>query len=63
MQRPCQDIMPRMLTRQTKTDDVKLKQMISLTGLVLRYFARDIKLTAAASSFLKSPILFYSFSK
>ena len=58
MQRPCQDIMPRTLTRQTKTNDVKLKQMTSLIGL-----ARDVKLTAAASGFLKSPILFYSFFK
>ena len=58
MQRPCQDIMPRTLTRQTKTNDVKLKQMRSLVGFALRYFARNVKLTAAASSFLKSPIFF-----
>ena len=63
MQRPCQYIMPRMLTRQTKTDDVKLKHMTSLIGLALRYFACHVKLTAAARGFLKSPILFYSFSK
>ena len=59
MQRPCQDIMPRTLTRQTKTDGVTLKQMTSLIGLALRYFARDVKLTAASSGFLQSPILFY----
>ena len=63
IERPCQDIMPRTLTRQTKTDDVKLKHMTPLIGLALRYFARDDKLTAAAKSFLKSPILFYSFIK
>ena len=63
MQHPCQNITPRTLTRQTKTDDVKLKQMTSLTSLVLRYFARDVKLTAAASGFLKSLMLFYSFFK
>ena len=63
MQRPSQDIMPRTLTHQTKTDDVKLKQMASLIGLALRYFARDVKLTVAASGFLKSPILFYSLFK
>ena len=54
--------MPRTLTRQTKTDDVKLKQITSLIGLALRFFARDVKLTAAASGFRKSPIL-YSFFK
>ena len=60
MQRPCQDIITRMLTRQTKTNDVKLKQMMSLIGFVLRYFARDVKLMAAASGFLiKSPNHFY----
>ena len=64
MQRPCQDIMSRTLTRQTKTDDVKLKQMTSLIGLALRYFARDVKLTAAASGFLNRRFFFfYSFSK
>ena len=63
MQHPCQNITPRTLTRQTKTDDVKLKQMTSLTSLVLRYFARDVKLTAAASGFFKSLMLFYSFFK
>ena len=63
MQRPCHDIMPLTLTRQTKTDDVKLKQMTSLIWLASRYFARDVKLTAVAGGFLKSPILFYSFSK
>ena len=63
MQRPYQDITPRTLTRQIKTDDVKLKHMTSLIGLASRYFARDGKLTAAASGFLKSPILFYSFFK
>ena len=63
MQRPCQDITPRMLIRPIKTNDVKLKHMTSLNGLALRYFARDVKLTAAASGFLKSPILFYSFFK
>ena len=52
MQRPCQNITPRPLTRQTKTDDVKLKHMILLIGLALRYFARDVKLTAAASGYL-----------
>ena len=63
MQRPCQDIKPRALTRQIKTDDVKLKHMTSLIGLALRYFARDVKLTVAANGFLKSPILFYLYSK
>ena len=63
MQRPCQDITPRTLTRQVKTDDVKFKHITSLIGLALRYFARDVKLTAAASGFLKSPILFYLFFK
>ena len=63
MQSSCQDIIPRTLTRQIKTDDVKLKHMTSLIGLALRYFARDVKLTAAASGFLKLPILFYSFFK
>ena len=58
MQRPCQNITPRTLTRQTKTDDVKLKHMTSLIGLALRYFARDVKLTAVASGFLKSPMIF-----
>ena len=58
MQRPCLDIMPQTLTRQTKTNDIKLKQMTTLIGFVLRYFARDVKVTAAASRFLKSPILF-----
>ena len=62
MQCPCQDITPRTLIRQTKTDDVKPKQT-SLIGLALRYFARDAKLTAAASGFLKSPLIFYSFFK
>ena len=58
MQRPCQDITPRTpLTGQIKTDDVKLKHMTSLIGLALRYFTSDVKLTAAASGFLKSPIL------
>ena len=58
MQCPCQDISctPRTLTRQIKTDGVKLKHMTSLIGLALRNFARDVKLTAAASDFLKSPI-------
>ena len=59
MQYPCQDITPRTLTLQIKTDDVKLKLMTLLIGLALRYFARDVKLTAAANGFLKSPILFY----
>ena len=36
------NITPRTFTRQTKTDDVKLKQMTSLTGLDLHYFARDV---------------------
>ena len=54
MQCPCQDITPRMLTRQTKTDDVKLKHMTSLIGLALCYFVCDVKLTAAARGFLKS---------
>ena len=58
MHRPYQDITPRSLTRQIKTDDVKLKYMTSLIGLVLRYFASDVKLTAVASGFLKSPICF-----
>ena len=58
MQRPYQNIMPRTLTRQTKTDDVNFKHMTSLIGLALRYFARDDKLMAAASGFLKSPIFF-----
>ena len=49
MQSPSQDITPPTLTRQIKTDDVKLKHMTSLIGLVLRYFARDVKLTAAAN--------------
>ena len=49
MQRPCQDITPRTLTRPIKTDDVKLKQMTSLIVPALRYFARDVKLTAADS--------------
>ena len=53
MQRPCQDITPRMLTRQIKTDDVKFKYMTSLIGLALRYCARGVKLTAAASGFFK----------
>ena len=53
MQRPCQDVMPRTLARQIKIADVKLKHMTSLTGLALRYFARDVKLTTAASGFLK----------
>ena len=57
MQRPCQAITPRTLTRQIKKDDVKLKYMTSLIGLTLCYFARDVKLAAAASGFLKSPIL------
>ena len=57
MQRPCQDITPGTLTRQTKIDDIKLKQMTSLTELALRYFARDIKQLS------KSPIIFYSFFK
>ena len=52
MQRPCENITPRTLIRQAKTDDVKLKHMTSLIVLVLRYFARDDKLTAAASGFL-----------
>ena len=60
MQRPCQDIMPRTLTCQNKTDDVKFKQITSLIGLALpRYIARDVKLMAAASGFLKSPILLF----
>ena len=63
MQNPCQNITPRTLTRQTKTDDVKLKHIMSLIGLALHYFASDVKLTAAASGFLKSPIIFYSFFK
>ena len=63
MQRPYQNITPRTLTRQTKTDDVKLKHMTSLIGIALRYFARDVKLTAAANCFLKSPIIFYPFFK
>ena len=63
MQCPCQNIMRLTLTRQTKTDDVKLKHMTLLIGLALRYFARDVNLTAAASGFLKSPIIFYSFFK
>ena len=50
-------------TCQTKTGDVKLKQMASLIGLALCHFARDVKLTAAASGFLKSPVLFHSFFK
>ena len=58
MQRLCQNITPRTLTLQTKTDDVKLKHMTSLIGLALRYFAREVKQTAAASGFLKSPIIF-----
>ena len=63
MQRPGQNITPRTFkTRQTKTDDVKLKHMTWLIGLALRYFSRDVKLSAAASGFLKSPI-FYSFFK
>ena len=60
MQRPCQDITPRSLTRQIKMDNVKLKHMTSLSERALHYFAHDVKLTAAASGFLKSPILFYS---
>ena len=63
MQRPCQDVTPRTLARQIKIADVKLKHMASLTGLALRYFARDVKIKAAANAFLKSPILFYSYSK
>ena len=63
MQRPCQDIIARPLTRQTETDDVKLKQTTSLIGLAIHYFARDVKLTTAASGFFKSPIPFYSFFK
>ena len=63
MQRPCQDVTSRTLARQIKTDDVKLKYMTPLIGFALRYFVRDFKLTAAASGFLKSPILFYSFFK
>ena len=63
MQCPCLDVTPRTLIRQIKTDDVKLKDMTSLTAHALNYFASDIKLTAAASGFLKSPILFYSFFK
>ena len=51
MQRPCQNITPRTLTRQTKTDDVKLKHMTSLIGLALCYFARDVKLTAVQAAF------------
>ena len=58
MQHPCQNITPQTLTRQTKTDDVKLKHMTPLIGLALRYFACDVKLTAAASGFLKSQIIF-----
>ena len=58
MQRPCQDIKPRTFTRTTKTNDVKLKQMTSPIGLALFYLAHDVKLTAAAIGFLKSPILF-----
>ena len=58
MQRVCPNITPRPLTRQTKTDDVKLKHMTSLTGLALRYFARDVKLTAAASGFLNHRLIF-----
>ena len=57
MQHPCQNITPRTLTCQTKTDDVKLKHMASLIGLTLHYSARDVKLTAAASGFL-NPRLF-----
>ena len=63
MQRPRQNITPRTLTRQAKTDNVKLKHITSLIGLALRYFARDVRLTAAASGFLKSPIIFYPFFK
>ena len=63
MKRSCQDITPQTLTRQIKTDDVKLRPMTSISGLALRYFARNVKLTAAASGFLKSPIPFYSFFK
>ena len=63
MQCPRQDITPRTLTRQIKTDDVKLNHMMSLIGLALCCFARDVKLMAAASDFLKSPILLYSFFK
>ena len=55
MQRPCQDITPQTLTRQIKTDDVKLKHMTSLIGLALRYFARDVKLQPA---FLNSRFFF-----
>ena len=58
MQRPCQNITPRTLTRQTKTDDVKFKHMTSLIGLALRYSALDVKLTAATCGFLKSSIIF-----
>ena len=58
MQRSSQNITPRTLTRQTKTGDVKHKHITSLNGLALRYFARDVKLTAAANSFLKSLIMF-----
>ena len=58
MQRPCQNITPRTLTRQTKTDDVKLKHMTSLSGLALRYFAREVKLTAAARGFLNRRLFF-----
>ena len=43
MPRHYQDIMPRTLTCQTKTDHVKLKQMTSLNGLALFYFARDVR--------------------
>ena len=59
MQRPCQDITPRTLTRQIKTDDIILKHMTSLIWLALCYFERDGKLTAGASGFLKSSILFF----
>ena len=58
MQRPCQNITPRTLTHQTKTDDVKLKHMTSLIGLALHYFARDVKVMAAASGFLNRRLFF-----
>ena len=59
MQRHCQNITPRTLTRQTKTDDLKLKHMTSRIGLALRYFACDIKLTAAASGFLNRRLFLF----
>ena len=37
---------------------VKLQHMTSLIGLALHYFARDVKLMAAASGFLNRRLFF-----